>query len=267
DADPAVGSAWERGERLAGLVRQQRTLLVLDGIEPLQYPPTDTAGQAGRLKDQGLQALLQGLATDNPGLCIVTSRETLTDLQNWRQSKAPEHKVEQLELAAAIGLLRHLQLVGTDQELAAAWQAAGGHALTLQLLGRFIAEAFADRDIRHYREIQFEEADRERQGRSAFKVMIAYEKWLQQGGVARQRELSILRLTGLFDRPISHGCLQALRAAPVLPGITDGLAELSERQWQIAVNRLASIDLLSRQQLRDIQNQDWVLVLKQSRTA
>ena len=142
-------------------------------------------------------------------------------------------------------LLRHLQLVGTDQELEAAWQAAGGHALTLQLLGRFIAEAFADRDIRHYREVQFEEADRERQGRSAFKVMIAYEKWLQQGGVARQRELSILRLTGLFDRPISHGCLQALRAAPVLPGITDGLAELSERQRQIAVNRLASIDLLS----------------------
>jgi tetratricopeptide (TPR) repeat protein len=36
-----------------------------------------------------------------------------------------------------------------------------------------------------------------------------------------------------------------LRAAPVLPGITDGLVDLSDRQWQIAIKRLASIDLLS----------------------
>jgi hypothetical protein len=64
DPDPTKGSPWERGERLAGLVRRHRTLLVLDGIEPLQYPPNDQV-QAGRLKDQALEALLQGLAADN----------------------------------------------------------------------------------------------------------------------------------------------------------------------------------------------------------
>jgi hypothetical protein len=32
DPDPTRGSPWERGERLAGLVRRHRTLLVLDGI-------------------------------------------------------------------------------------------------------------------------------------------------------------------------------------------------------------------------------------------
>jgi hypothetical protein len=46
DPDPTVGSPWERGERLAKLIRQHRTLLVIDGIEPLQYPPTDKAGMA-----------------------------------------------------------------------------------------------------------------------------------------------------------------------------------------------------------------------------
>ncbi len=64
---------WERGERLAQLIRQNRTLLVLDGIEPLQYPPTDKSGQAGRLKDPGLEAIVQSLAADNPGLCIITT--------------------------------------------------------------------------------------------------------------------------------------------------------------------------------------------------
>ncbi|MBM3524277.1 MAG: toll/interleukin-1 receptor domain-containing protein, partial [Alphaproteobacteria bacterium] len=60
DPDPTKGGAHERGERLAGLIRQHRTLLILDGIEPLQYPPNDP--QAGRLKDPALEALLRELA-------------------------------------------------------------------------------------------------------------------------------------------------------------------------------------------------------------
>src|ERR1700752_5534125 len=38
DSDPRIGSAWEKGERLAKLVVHRRTLLVLDGLEPLQNP-------------------------------------------------------------------------------------------------------------------------------------------------------------------------------------------------------------------------------------
>ena len=39
DPDPRIGTAWEKGERLAKLISQRRTLLVLDGLEPLQNPP------------------------------------------------------------------------------------------------------------------------------------------------------------------------------------------------------------------------------------
>lgn len=71
--------------------------------------------------------------------------------------------------------------------------------------------------------VKFEEADAETQSRSAFKVMIAYERWLQSAGPERQRELALLRLTGLFDRPnVRRDCLQALRAEPAIPGLTDG---------------------------------------------
>jgi hypothetical protein len=156
DPDPSAGSGPERGERLAGLIRQQRTLLVLDGIEPLQYPLADP--QAGRLKDPALESLLRGLAFQNPGLVIITSREHLTDIEPFATTR--EVKLDKLSAAAGVALLRHLQLVGTDQELSEACRAAGGHALTLQLLGRFIADAFPDKDIRHYKEVQFEEADR-----------------------------------------------------------------------------------------------------------
>jgi hypothetical protein len=36
DPDPRLGTAWEKGERLAKLVAHRRTLLVPDGLEPLQ---------------------------------------------------------------------------------------------------------------------------------------------------------------------------------------------------------------------------------------
>jgi hypothetical protein len=241
DPDPIKGSPWEHGERLASLMRRHRTLLVLDGIEPLQYPVSDP--QAGRLRDQALEALLQGLAADNPGLCVVTTREHLKNVEN--QATTAEERLDRLGKDAAVALLRHLQIVGTEEEMAAAWADAGGHALTLQLLGRFIADAYADKDIRHYREVKFEAADLESQGRSAFKVMIAYERWLQSAGPERQRELAVLRLTGLFDRPVSRGSLQALRAEPAIPGLTDILVGLRDTQWNIALKRLSDIDLLT----------------------
>jgi hypothetical protein len=68
DPDPRLGTAWEKGERLAKLVARRRTLLILDGLEPLQNPP---GAQEGRLRDPSLQALVRELAAFNPGLCVI----------------------------------------------------------------------------------------------------------------------------------------------------------------------------------------------------
>jgi NACHT domain/Protein tyrosine and serine/threonine kinase len=64
DPDPRIGTAWQKGERLAKLVAHRRTLLVLDGLEPLQNPP---GPQEGRLREPALQALLRELAAFNTG--------------------------------------------------------------------------------------------------------------------------------------------------------------------------------------------------------
>ena len=52
--------AFDKGRRLAQLVGERRALLILDGLEPLQYAPTSPT--PGELKDQGLAALLKALA-------------------------------------------------------------------------------------------------------------------------------------------------------------------------------------------------------------
>src|SRR5215468_8670062 len=71
DPDPRLGTAWEKGERLAKLISHRRTLLLLDGLEPLQNPP---GPQEGRLREPALQALLRDLAAFNTGLCVIATR-------------------------------------------------------------------------------------------------------------------------------------------------------------------------------------------------
>ncbi len=55
------------------------------------------------------------------------------------------------------------------------------------------------------------------------RVMAAYETWFARAGETHARELAALRLFGLFDRPASAALLEALRAAPPIPGLTEAL--------------------------------------------
>ncbi|MCH8047941.1 MAG: hypothetical protein IID44_29960, partial [Planctomycetes bacterium] len=59
--------------------------------------------------------------------------------------------------------------------------------------------------------------------------------------------VSILRLLGLFNRPADAGCLNALRAEPAIPGLTEPLFALKDREelWQQAVIRLRHAHLLA----------------------
>jgi serine/threonine protein kinase len=93
DPDPRLGTAWEKGERLAKLVAHRRTLLVLDGLEPLQNPP---GPQEGRVRDPSLQALLRELAAFNAGLCVITTRLPVADIADHERTSALRRDLEQL---------------------------------------------------------------------------------------------------------------------------------------------------------------------------
>ena len=63
--DPTL-SPWDKGRLLAEAIARSSTLLVLDGLEPLQHPP---GPQGGALRAPGVQALLRALAAaGQPGI-------------------------------------------------------------------------------------------------------------------------------------------------------------------------------------------------------
>ena len=192
DPDPNMGTPWQKGERLAKLISHRRTLLVLDGLEPLQNPP---GAQEGRLREPSLQALLKELAAFNAGLCVITTRLPVADIADHERTSAPRRDLEHLSSDAGAHLLRALGVRGDQVELRRASDEFGGHCLALTLLGSYLADAY-NGDIRYRQEVSEHLSHDARHGVHAQKVMESYQTWFGEGP-----ELSVLRMLAcLIDR-------------------------------------------------------------------
>jgi hypothetical protein len=255
DPDPNQGGPEDRAGRLAALIAARRCLLVLDGLEPLQYPP---GPMHGALKDPGMAALLRGLAARNAGLCVVTTREKVDEIRQHYARSAVDHPLEVLSDAAGAQVLHDAgarragkhAIAADDRELKQASREVGGHALTLALMGQFL-RLTEEGDIRRRDRMKLAEADREykndrtRHYGHAFKAIEAYERWFAAGDAEARRQLSVLRLLGLFDRPAPADCLAVLRGGTAIPDLTDDWAAARDKDWRIALGRLQEINLIA----------------------
>src|ERR1700756_3427717 len=236
DPDPRIGTAWEKGERLAKLVAHRRTLLVLDGLEPLQNPP---GPQEGRLREPSLQALLRELAAFNTGLCVITTRMGVADIADHERASAVRRELEQLSSDAGAKLLRALGVKGHEAELRSASDEFRGHSLALTLLGSYLTDAY-NGDIRCRKEVSERLAHDVRQGVHARKVMESYQTWFGEGP-----ELSVLCMLGLFDRPADEKELDILLKPPAISSLTEPLTDLSPAEWRTILAKLRRARLLA----------------------
>jgi serine/threonine protein kinase/predicted ATPase len=236
DPDPGLGTAWEKGERLAKLVAHRRTLLVLDGMEPLQNPP---GPQEGRLRDPFLQSLLRELAAFNRGLCVITTRTPVADIADHERTSAFRRDLEQLSSDAGAKLLRALEIKGDEGELRNASEEFSGHCLALTLLGSYLTDAY-NGDIRCRSEVSRHLVHDVRQGVHARKVMESYQTWFGEGP-----EIAVLRMLGLFDRPAGEQTFGVLLKSPVIAGLTESFTDLSPIEWRAILARLRRARLLA----------------------
>lgn len=248
----------EKARRLVQLVGAQRTLLILDGLEPLQHPPS--AATSGELKDQALAILLKGLAAFSKGLCIVTTRYRIPDLNSFGGSTVKEHSLARLSMTAGVALLKTLGVKGSRRRSLIARSAPAlnefervvedvkGHALTLTILGNYLRDAHGG-DIRKRHLVDLAEADATEQEGHAFRVMDAYVRWLEgtERGCSPPPQaavsLAILRQLGLFNRPAPADRLRVLWAGDGVAGLTEELCGASDAQWNVALSRLAGAKL------------------------
>lgn len=213
----------DKGDRLADLLRQQRCVLVLDGLEPLQHAGK---GMRGELKDRAIRQLLRSLAGQSNGLCIITTRIAVHELSD--RAHVVAHDLQNLALDDGVRLLQSLGVQGSDKELEKAVKEYGCHALALHLLGNAL-HTYLDNDVGKRDTLTDLIGNYDDLERHAFKVMQAYSHWLNG-----TPELKLLQLLGLFDHPIEIEVLQVLWQAQI-PDLT---ANIDEKAWKVAIRDL-----------------------------
>jgi tetratricopeptide (TPR) repeat protein len=214
---PPTASIYAKADAVADRLRQERLLLILDGVEPLQDP-------SGALRDAALKALLQELDTANRGLVVCTTRLRMDIPDDPPRARALD--LDNLTPEQGAEYLRHLKVEGTDEELQQASREYWNHALALTLLGTYLTD-FCDADIRRRVEIPKLIGEEVREGAHASRVIAAYERVF-----AGKPELAILRALGHFDRPAEPEALKL-----VMPAMED-------RKYRAALNRLHDARLI-----------------------
>jgi tetratricopeptide (TPR) repeat protein len=143
--------ALEQGRRLSLILQERPTVLIMDGIEKVQ---NTTASRFGTLTHPAMYALLRNLAYSNAGVCLVTSRLPVTDLDEFPPPGHIHIELGPLQPEAAIDLVRRLGLSGTDYELRSFCSDYDFHPLTITLVASAVAQLF-DGDISQRAEIPF----------------------------------------------------------------------------------------------------------------
>lgn len=156
--------AGEEGEGVGGrLERLQRALygneshlLVLDGLEQVQ-----SIGKVGRvrgdLEDHRLRNLLRSIANSlGRTRALITSRFKLTDLEQWENAGYRSTHLDVLDEQAAVEVLRAWKVRGDEKQLRALVESVGRHALSVSVLGSYLAH-FCHGDPKGAEEFNLEE--------------------------------------------------------------------------------------------------------------
>jgi tetratricopeptide (TPR) repeat protein len=234
DPDPTAGSSWDKGERLAKLIEKEKTLLVLDGLEPLQ---SAEIFERGKIKEPALVTLLSELARMNSGLCLITTREKVVDLEQF-SGQAIQENLEQISDEAGRALLRVGGVNGTDAQLEQATRNFGNHALAINLLAVYLRD-IPGQHVSHASEILDLDIGVEK-GKHPRRVMAALARRLGDGP-----EVELLKMLGLFDRPADERALRVLRKAPVIPGLSDHVRRLTNAAWVRTIEKLREYQLIA----------------------
>lgn len=233
-------SAWDKGKILAEFIIKKRSLLILDGLEPLQKA-------SGEIQEQSLQSLLRHLSISNGnGLCIITSRINLSN-QFWihiDNKKVVSYKLKNLSNKSSISLLKSKGIYGKEKCFSKLAKAVHGHALSLSLLGNNIRDLY-NGDLAKYctGEVNFKIVNYQSQS-----IMKYYEEFLSSSS-----ELVILYIIAVSDLSLSVQDIDRLKQCNKIiicyflltsEEFLSDFRKIDKLEKRRAINHLAELDLI-----------------------
>jgi len=229
----------EKARLLARCLREQSCLLILDGLEPLQYAE-NLAAMNGEVQDSALKEFIACFrSTAGNSFVLLSSRQPLVELKKWQAEHYLSLDLETLPHEDSADLLQALGVTGNAEERQAISKDLNGHALSLVLMGHLLRE-YHQGDCRYAKELPpltsaYGDRDAEKDSRHALRVLDYYDSL--QGEASR----CFLQLLGLFDRPMNAAEKVVLIANA---NHAEPLRALTAKQWQAVEQRLEKSGLL-----------------------
>ena len=236
-----VPSSSLRAQIIGAMLGAGRYLFVLDGLEVLQHQEGD---QYGLLQSNDLRDLLTYFARpDNQSFCLITSRAPVLDLMEY--TTYTHRDVDRLSQADGIALLDKLGVKGSKEQMSRVVSDWDGHALTISLLGSYLAEKY-NGDIARLADIPIPTADEPRYER-VHRVLRRYDEHLTQP------EREFLKLFSAFRTPVHESAFEKV-FAPLLTNVGATRPAQTESLFGKLFKRKKTPDGIDGSPLRDIVN-------------
>ncbi len=229
----------EKARVLARCLQQQPCLLILDGLEPLQYAE-NLQSMNGELQDSALKEFIACFRqTAGKSFVLFSSRQPLVELKKWQAEHYTSLDLKTLPHEDGADLLQALGVTGNAAERQAISQDLNGHALSLVLFGHLLSE-YHQGDCHYMKNLPpltsaHGDSDAEKDSRHALRVLDYYDSL--QDAASR----CFLQLLGLFDRPMNAAEKAVLIANA---NHAEPLRALTTKQWQAVEQRLEKSGLL-----------------------
>lgn len=245
DQPPHDGPPESKGKRLAELIQAEKTVLILDGLEPLQ-------NSDGNIQDDAVTALVTTLGTAPAAnrLCVITTRQPIPGgkkgvdpkqdgpaVAGLQQDRINEVQLSPLNQNDGARLLRLLGVPGSPRVLRYLSTEVCGHPLSLLLMGTYKRDV--GDDCTTGGDSALPPIHTSMPAHVHLRIM-AYETYFEG-----QPHRDVLRILGLFDRPAAAAELAALRAKPIAE-LTDRIAQVKDDvEFQAILDSLRRAGLVS----------------------
>ena len=154
-----IKSTWEKTDRIKEYIHQGTYLIILDGLEQMQK--SASGNEFGKMIHRECTELLHYLADIPKGLCLITSRYPLKDLDEWHERSYKNLSLIDLSIPDSLLMLRRRGIKGSDEEMTEVINRYKGHALSLTSVAGYL-NRYYDGDIKQAPEVEFVLSDKER---------------------------------------------------------------------------------------------------------
>ena len=233
-----VPSSSLRAQIIGAMLGAGRYLFVLDGLEVLQHQEGD---QYGLLQSNDLRDLLTYFARpDNQSFCLITSRAPLLDLMEY--TTYTHRDVDRLSQTDGISLLEKLGVKGSKEQKSKIVSDWNGHALTLSLVGSYLAQKY-NGDVRFADKIRLGEKKWEKEAPEQYKhvsrILRRYDDHLSEA------EKAFLLLFSAFRTAIpSTAFKKVFRKKTDVSALNTPLTKLRKPQFDALVKRLINYRII-----------------------